>query len=163
MSAARLVDDGEADAGGGRQGLGEVLHHALQPRRALEGGAALVGVLGVYELADHAARALQRLHVRAHGQHQLVDVACIGTLSLESMFFLLPFNYQPLRAALYVVRPNASTSCLRISAFSLYFIFTLFVLCSVKFQPSQAILILSLRRALVVYLPAAPFSWTYTF
>ena len=52
------------------------LHHALEARGRLEGGLGRIGVLGVDELGDDAARAVQLLHVRRQLQHQLVDVAC---------------------------------------------------------------------------------------
>ena len=59
--------------------MGEVLHHALQPRAALERGARVVPVLGVHKLCDDAMRRLQRRQVALRLQQQLVDVSCIAT------------------------------------------------------------------------------------
>ena len=71
-----LVDDGKAHSSGGRQAMGEVLHHALQPRAGLECGSGVVLVLGVDKLCDDALRLLQRLRIAVCLEHQLIDVAC---------------------------------------------------------------------------------------
>ena len=71
-----LIDHGESNSCRGWQRAGEVLHHALQPRGALEGLLAGVLVLGVDKLGDHALRLLPGGRVRLHAQDQLIDVAC---------------------------------------------------------------------------------------
>ncbi len=77
-----LVDDREANLGVRGQAVGEVLHHALQPRAALEGGARVVLVFRVHKLCDDALRGLQRWQVALCLQQQLVDVPCTtGVLS----------------------------------------------------------------------------------
>ena len=77
---AHLVDDGEAHRGVCGQAVGEVLHHALQPRAALEGRARVVPVLGVHKLRDDALRGLQRGQIALRLQQQLVDVPCAAPL-----------------------------------------------------------------------------------
>ena len=84
LLSACLVDDGEADVGGWRQAVGEVLHHALQARAGLECSARVVLVLGVDKLRDDALRLLQRCRVAVRLQHQLVDVACMPTPRLRT-------------------------------------------------------------------------------
>ena len=60
----------------------EVLHHALQPRAALEGRPRVILVLGVDKLCDDALRLLQGRQVTLRLQDELVDVACTVILSM---------------------------------------------------------------------------------
>ena len=54
----------------------EVLHHALQPRAALEGRPCVILVLGVDKLRNDALRLLQGRQVALRLQDELINVAC---------------------------------------------------------------------------------------
>ena len=71
-----LVDHSEANRSRAAQGLGVVLHHALQARAALEGRLGGVFVLRVDKLCDQASCARQGGGIGAHPENELVDVAC---------------------------------------------------------------------------------------
>jgi hypothetical protein len=82
------------------------LHHALQPRAALEGGLAGVCVLGVHKLCDYAAVTMQLRSVSAQLQHQLVDVACgavaagwVERQAMASEWWWVHVNERPKRGA----------------------------------------------------------------
>ena len=83
MSWPHLVDDCEADRGVWRQAVREVLHHAFQPRAALEGRPRVILVLGVDKLCNDALRLLQGGQVALRLQDELIDIACAVTNVLE--------------------------------------------------------------------------------
>lgn len=74
-AATHLGDGREADRRRGRQVLGPVLHHALEPRRLFEEAPTRVLVFGVDELVDEPAGRLQLCDVGVQLEHDLVDVA----------------------------------------------------------------------------------------
>ena len=71
-----LVDHSEANRSRAAQGLGVVLHHALQARAALKGRLGGIFVLRVDKLCNQASRARQGGGIGAHPENELVDVAC---------------------------------------------------------------------------------------